>query len=180
MFFQTKNNKQISIHKIMSGDFDKLLLYAHRLSDSTKNKFAPHVFDRKSLSDLFENNGSYIGYFALEQETGEMIAYSIIKLGLLDYDSARLQSYGLDLNELTDATFAPSVADNWQGFGVGHILFQFIISDLKKKNIKRIILWGGVQNTNTNAIDFYSKIGFKQLGEFEFNGLNYDMVLELS
>ena len=40
MFFQTKNNKQISIHKIMSGDFDKLLLYAHRLSDTTKNKFA--------------------------------------------------------------------------------------------------------------------------------------------
>jgi ribosomal protein S18 acetylase RimI-like enzyme len=38
---------------------------------------------------------------------------------------------------------------------------------------------GGVQSDNENAINFYTKAGFKMLGSFEHFGTNYDMMLTI-
>jgi hypothetical protein len=43
----------------------------------------------------------------------------------------------------------------------------------------RIILWGGVQVENKKAVGYYLKNGFSILGQFEYNGANYDMVLDI-
>lgn len=93
----------------------------------------------------------------------------------MEHDSIRLQSYGITLHETNDSTFAPSVTDLRQGYGIGNHLFQYIISDLKTMNIKRIILWGAVQADNDKAVNFYLKNGFRILGQFYLNGENYDM-----
>jgi ribosomal protein S18 acetylase RimI-like enzyme len=90
-----------------------------------------------------------------------------------------LQSYGINPDSNTDCTFAPSVADEWQGIGIGNALFQFILTEIKELGIKRIILWGGVQADNDRAKNYYNKNGFKTLGQFEYNGLNYDMILNI-
>ena len=43
---------------------------------------------------------------------------------------------------------------------------------------RRTGLWGGVQCNNEKAVNFYLKHGFRILGQFEYNGWNYDMVLD--
>jgi diamine N-acetyltransferase len=179
MITKAKNNRQVLVRKLNSDDVDKLLVYLNELSPDTLKRFGPHRFDIQSIIDLYENSDKYIGYIALDTERSEIIAYSIIKIGYLEHDSFRLKSYGLKLDAETDCTYAPSVADQWQSQGVGNSLFNFMLSDLKMLGIKRIILWGGVQIDNLKAVNYYTKNGFTTLGQFEYNGQNYDMILEL-
>ena len=179
MIFQAKNKRQILFQKLGSSDFEKLSDYLFKLSAETAKRFGPHGFDTNSIADIFRKPDNYMGFIALDTETAEIIAYSIVKQGFLEHDSSRLRSYGLTLDSKTDCTFAPSVADAWQSQGVGNGLFQFVSSNLHSIGIKRIILWGGVQSDNNKAVGFYRKNGFATLGEFEYNGYNFDMILEI-
>jgi GNAT superfamily N-acetyltransferase len=179
MIIQSKNNKQVLLSRLRQDDYDKLLEYLRNLGHDTIRRFGPHPFDRQSIIDLYENYGSYIGYIACDNDSSEIIAYTIVKIGYLEHDSSRLQSYGLTLDNDTDCTYAPSVADCWQSQGVGNSLFSFILNDLKKYGIKRIILWGGVQCDNNKAVNFYLKNDFRIPGQFEYNGENYDMIKEI-
>lgn len=179
MIFNTKNNRQILLRKLTPEDIDMLNDYWLKLGPDTIRRFGPHQFDKQSVAALFQNSGDHTAYIALDIATSEIIAYSIIKTGYLEHDSFRLRSYNLTPDNNTDCTFAPSVADEWQSQGVGNSLFQFILSDLKAKGIKRIILWGGVQSDNDKAVNYYIKNGFRHLGGFEYNGWNFDMILEI-
>lgn len=180
MNIQAKNNKQVLVRRLNYDDFDKLVDYLGKLSPETVNRFGPHGFDKKSILNLYENCSNHKGYIAQDPETSEIIAYAIVKLGCLEHDSNRLRSYGINPDDTTDCTFAPSVADHWQSQGVGNSLFNFMLLDLKARRVKRIILWGGVQSNNTRAVNYYTKNGFRKLGEFQYNGPNYDMVLEIN
>ena len=53
---------------------------------------------------------------------------------------------------------------------------EWKLSDLVTNKIERIILWGGVQMDNERAINYYKKIGFETIGQFTYNGENYDMI----
>jgi GNAT superfamily N-acetyltransferase len=176
---KTSNNRQVLMRRLGNSDFENLFLYLQNLGPETQKRFGPHPFDKQSIMDLYEHDGPYSAYLAIDIGTAEIVAYSILKSGYPEHDSPRLQSYGLILNSNTDCTFAPSVADNWQSSGIGSALFEFILSDLKSRGFKRIILWGGVQADNSKAVNFYRKYGFIELGQFEYNGLNYDMILSI-
>jgi diamine N-acetyltransferase len=179
MLVQTKNNKQVLLRRINETDLDNLFTYLQLLSDVTKNRFGPHQFNKQTIAELFSNNNHW-GFIAVDVSSNRIVAYAIVKLGYLEHDSHRLESYGLQLNHETDCTFAPSVADDWQSSGLGNQLFQFILSELKAKtNVKRIILWGGVQTSNQKAVNYYQRNGFKILGTFHYNVENYDMILDL-
>lgn len=160
-------------------DIDNLFHYLQNLSSETRSRFGPHPFDKDSIAAFYNDSTDRIGYVAIDTETGDLIAYSIIKIGFLEHDRTRLESYGLTLENKHDCTFAPSVADAWQGCGIGSNLFHFIITDLKSKAINRIILWGGVQANNERAVVYYHKLGFKTLGQFQYNGENYDMSFDM-
>lgn len=179
MIITTRNNQQVLLRRLTVDDIDLLFNYLQQLSEATKKRFGPHPFDKQSVVDFYQEAGSHRGYVALSSDQPAIIAYSIIKPGFLEHDSIRLQSYGLQLNGQTDCTFAPSVADQWQSCGIGNSLFHFMISDLKTLAITRIILWGGVQKDNEKAVNYYRKNGFKTLGQFEYQGVNYDMILDL-
>jgi diamine N-acetyltransferase len=179
MILLAKNNRQFSLSALNPEDFDRLTDYLQRLSLETLRRFGPHKFDKLSIVELFMNSNYYHGYIAQDTETLEIIAYSVVKIGYLEHDSSRLRSYGLIPDHETDCTFAPSVADQWQSLGVGNSLFKYILSDLKTRGIQRIILWGGVQSDNFKAVNFYIINGFRTLGQFEYNGQNYDMILEI-
>jgi diamine N-acetyltransferase len=179
MIAKTSSNKQIKLTNLTPADYSKLAGYLQQLSAATKKRFGPHLFDEQSIIDFYKNAGDITGYTAYDIETEKMIAYAVIKTGYLLHDSTRLQSYGLSLSNKTDCTLAPSVADAWQGCGVGNALFQYILPQLKHAGILRIILWGGVQADNERAVNYYTKNGFKILGSFDCNGLNYDMVLDI-
>lgn len=179
MKVQVKNNRQVLLQRLGSGDYEQLFDYLQLLGPDTMRRFGPHPFDRKAIIDLFENQGIYLGYIARDAVTLDIIAYSVIKIGYLEHDGSRLRSYGLEPDQVTDCTLAPSVADQWQSLGVGNQLFSYILTDLKEGGIKRVILWGGVQCDNEKAVSFYIKNGFRTLGQFEHNGLNRDMVLDI-
>ncbi len=180
MHIQTKNNHQVLLSGLGSNDLDGLLCYLGQLSTETKNRFGPHGFDRASVIDVYNNPAEHKGFAAFDTVSNTIIAYAIIKTGYLQHDSQRLQSYGISLSNLTDCTFAPSVADEWQGQGIGTHLLHFILHELKQNGFKRMILWGGVQADNTPAVNYYAKNGFSILGRFDYNGPNYDMILNLS
>jgi ribosomal protein S18 acetylase RimI-like enzyme len=179
MIVQAKNNKSVLLRKLTVDDIDKLSHYLQNLGPGTVKRYGPHGFDKQSVSELYKNLNQYTGYIAIDTETSGIIAYSVIKTGYLEHDGYRLQSYGVTPDGKTDCTFAPSVADAWQSQGLGNSLFHFMLSDLKTKGFKRIILWGGVQSSNLKAVNYYLKNGFRKLGQFEHNGMNDDMILEI-
>ncbi len=167
------NYKTLLLRRLSSADLDPLYQYLMGLSDETRKRFGPHPFDQETLTAIISHPETYSCFIAVGE--GGIVAYSIIKKGFLEHDRPRLESYGLALDPLTDATFAPSVADAWQGLGLGTELFHYMIPILQSDGIKRIILWGGVQCSNHLAVSYYRKLGFSILGQFEYYGQNYDM-----
>jgi GNAT superfamily N-acetyltransferase len=149
------------------------------LNPETKKRFAPHPFDHQSILQLHASSAVYKLFLATLASNNEVIAYFIIRYGWLEYEAPRLGSYGLS-EETRDITLAPSVADTWQGKGIGTGMFRFLLQQLSSRNPIRIMLWGGVQSSNLRALSFYSKLGFRTLGSFQHQGENLDMILELS
>lgn len=177
MIVKARNNRLILMDSLASNDVNQLILYLQALGDETKKRFAPHSFEREYLLHFFKH--PYFAFVASDCETAEIIAYFIFKLGIPEHDRLRLEAYGVKLGEEGDCIFAPSVADGWQGNKVGDNLLKYALPRLKNMGIKRIILWGGVQMDNLQAINYYVKNGFKILGKFSHNGENYDMACEI-
>lgn len=167
------------MRRLDSGDLEKLLDFLHHLSADTQKRFGPHSFDRQSVIDFYDNPQKHWAVVAEDLESGAIVAYFVIKTGYLEHDSARLMSYGLTLDAQTDCTFAPAVADDWQSLGLGNRLWGFSLTELKRRGLRRVILWGGVQSDNERAVNFYRKNGFRWLGRFEYNGWNDDMILTI-
>ncbi len=172
-------HNQIICRELVSTDLHALYQYLQQLSDETKKRFGPHLFDMDALMHLYATDAGLTAYIAEDTTLSSIIAYSLLKNGCLPHDIERLQSYGQPIDDDTCCTFAPSVADNWQSKGIGKLLFHHIVTELKSRGIKKIILWGGVQASNKKAVNFYQKMGFQTLGTFEYNGTNFDMVLYL-
>lgn len=176
MIIITENNKAVSFCRLTVAGYDKLTHYLFQLSPETKKRFEPHPFDQAAVSHFYQTNPYNLGYIAEDTSDGSVIAYAIIRLGYLEHDGDRLRSFGFVPDHFTDVTYAPSVADHWQGQGIGYHLLQFVEEELKTMGRQRIILWGGVQQENKRAVRYYLKNGFMILGAFEYNGPNYDMV----
>ncbi|MBN8674612.1 MAG: GNAT family N-acetyltransferase [Chitinophagales bacterium] len=175
MIIELKNNKQLSVRRLKGTDYDQLTYYLYQLSPETKKRFGPHPFDKAAVSHFYQTNPYNLGYIAEDSSEGSIVAYAVVRLGYLEHDADRLRSFGFVPDHFTDVTYAPSVADHWQGLGTGYHLLQFIEEELKTMGRQRIILWGGVQQENETAVRYYLKNGFVVLGAFEYNGPNYDM-----
>ena len=182
MKHQLKNGKAVEVRLLESTDNEKLFEYFDRhFSNESKSRFGPHSFDKETINVICKKtNGEITRYVAIDEE-GTIVAYMLIKQGIIDWDkvrySTRNESYGYD----TSVTFAPSVADAWQSSGLGSLMNHFIEDDLKKRNVKNIILWGGVQATNLKAVNFYKKLGYQYIASFWYDGKdNHDMVKQLA
>jgi ribosomal protein S18 acetylase RimI-like enzyme len=173
------NPNDIEIRRLNENDFGLLANYLADLSEKTRQRFAPHSFLQLDLEAYYADFQINIGYVGLYES--KIIAYSIIKLGYLPKDFQRFQSYGILLPESEVCTFAPSVADAWQGKGMGEKIFHFICQDLSDLPLQWMILWGGVQSSNQNALKYYQKLGFQTVGCFERAGVaNQDMLFRLT
>ncbi len=58
-------------------------------------------------------------------------------------------------------------------------MFDFMLGKLKAMGFRRIIPWGGVQSNNIVAVKYYQKLGFSTLGNFEYQGVNLDMIRDV-
>ena len=169
------NKKAIEIKRATNESAAQIVEFYDILKDSSRNNFAPHKFDLASINSTL-NNENFITYISTLSASPNILAYFILKIGCVYHDSERFQQLGYKVNKFTDASFAPAVLDEWQGKGLGSLMFNFITNDLKSIGINRLFLWGGVKKSNRSAIDFYKRAGFKIIDEFEHEGGNYDML----
>jgi diamine N-acetyltransferase len=170
-----------ALRLLQHADFDTLLRYYNSLSPNTKSSFAPHPFDTNTLLKMFvDQSGLFAAYVALHEPDKEIIAYTVLRRGIPEHDIARYTSYGLQSDEHNDCLLAPSVADAWQGKGLGSLMLEKTLDELRQTSIRRIFLWGGVQAANTKALNFYLKHRFITLGMFEHHGQNLDMMLVIN
>ena len=118
---------------------------------------------------------------ATKQEEGQerIIGYFIVVLGVREQDRQRYDKLGISLHDETDCTIAPSTADAYQNQGLGALLLAHVADVLRRVNRKRILLWGGTREDNPRAIHFYTKFGFRTVGEFRSDINNYDMIMDL-
>jgi hypothetical protein len=181
MIFTLQNGKEVLIRLLESTDNEKLSYYLQNLSAESRSRFGPHPFDKETVHGICTHpNGEIRRYIALDNSTGSIIAYMLIKQGMIEWDEKRYAGRNQFYDNGSAVTFAPSVADMWQSTGLGTLMNRIIEEDLKKRNIQSIILWGGVQATNDKAVNFYKKLGYQYLASFLHDGKdNYDMVKEL-
>ncbi|MFK4804089.1 GNAT family N-acetyltransferase [Streptomyces sp. MPA0124] len=113
--------------------------------------------------------------------SGRIVGLLEFSLALTPGDIARYQDAGIRLAETTDCRFGPTLADGYQGRGVGTLAFPLVTEVARLLGRTRIILWGGVRADNPRAIRYYKKNGFQPVGFFtEADGsLSLDMMLDL-
>jgi len=176
-----KNHTSITIRLLQKDDEERLFNYFSQLSAESKSRFGPHLFDRETVRYIVEEQGSDISRYVALDKQQEIVAYMLIKKGMLEGEQYRLRQNNVAFEESLFCTYAPSVADAWQSSGLGSAMYQVIEQHIRDNTPCRfIILWGGVQATNAKAIGFYQKQGFKQIGSFWYDGKdNYDMVKNL-
>jgi ribosomal protein S18 acetylase RimI-like enzyme len=165
---------------VTEEDIENIEGYLNAFHPETKKRFHPHAYTSDAIRKYFKAPKEYIQYLAIEKQNGHIAAYFIVRHGWLDHETDRYNSYGLTGNN-HDYSLAPSVADIWQGKGLGKLFFEYVKTDLYKQHpCRRIFLWGGVQKDNKRAIGFYKQLGFKKIGQFEYKGINIDMVQTLA
>lgn len=178
MIAELHNKKQVSIRQLQPGDAGALFTYLQGLSVESRSRFGPHAFDKETVCNIC--NGQiprWECYIALDNSNDNIVAYMLICQGLIDWDVKRYAQRNISFDTTSTVTFAPSVGDGWQGTGLGTLMNNFIESELKKRGIKSIVLWGGVQASNEKAVNFYQKHHYQYISTFRNDGMdNFDMV----
>jgi ribosomal protein S18 acetylase RimI-like enzyme len=165
----------VELARLGGEDLHALHAYLQGLSADTRKRFGPHEFHLDAIMNVYSEPGNNLGFIARDQESGGIVAYAIVRIGFLEHDLPRFESYGIIADHQADCAFAPSVADGWQGQGLGEALFYYTVSCLRERGITRMFLWGGVQADNQQAVRYYNKLGFQILGSFQYFGDNHDM-----
>lgn len=165
------------------GDAVILGRYFLSLSDETKRRYGPHPFDQATADRLcaeIDPSGT-LRMIATLGAGEQVIAYFILLLGVTDGDTTHYARNGIALDPLTDCTLAPSVADAYQSQGVGSRLLPELKRIARRLGRRRMVLMWGVQATNSRAVHFYEKHGFRFIAPFEDppGRMNNDMILDL-
>jgi diamine N-acetyltransferase len=177
------NNDKIVILRLLSvNDGQKLGRYFSDLSEITRKLFGPHPLNLeegiKICNTLHENNSDLL-IVAEEPQEKRIIAYFILHLGIIKSDKERYANYNITLYDSSDCTLAPSLADDYQNKSLGSKILQNVILLAKDLDKRRMILMGGVKAENLRAVHFYEKFSFRIISEFEYQGMNYDMMLDI-
>ena len=174
-----KSGETVVLRKVAAEDADMLFHFLTNLSPETLSTFAPHAFDETTIRQLCKNTDtSDIHRYLAINQSSRCVAYALLKTGIIWHDADRLKQYGLNPAEHLYGTFAPCVAEAYYGSGLAQALFKEIEEEARGQQMNRLILWGGVQKTNSRAVRFYEKSGFRIVGEFQYHGQNLDMVKE--
>jgi diamine N-acetyltransferase len=177
-----RSGERMTMRPLRADDATHFAEYLGSLSEQTRGRWGPHAFDRETAhricaaldpTDILRIVGTIPG------DGGErIIAYVLLKMGAWDDDRERYEKLGIPLDPGSDVTLAPSVADDYPNQGVGSLMMGHVLQVAEALGRRRVVLWGGVQATNDRAVHFYTKWGFRKVGEFYTNKNNYDMILE--
>ena len=175
-----KNGATCQVRSLETADEASLYAYLNGLSAESRSRFGPHLFDRESIHRICQDLPDDVFRFVAVSPENTLVAYLLVKRGMLPEDRQRYEALNLFFDEETTCTFAPSVADAWQGSGLGNALFGHVLATLRSHSFRRMVLWGGVQASNQRARNYYTRNGFEAVGHFWHNDKdNVDMVRRL-
>jgi GNAT superfamily N-acetyltransferase len=164
------SGQEILIRPLRPNDGGRFGEYLLGLSEQTRARYGPHPFDQETADQIcaaLDPTDILRLVATVPGDGGErVIAYFLLKMGVLEFDRRRYEERGLPLDPDTDCTFAPSVADDYQNQGIGSRMLRHILQVTPSLGRRRIVLWYGVQATNDRAVHFYTKWGFRKVGEF--------------
>ncbi len=178
-----QSGEQITMRPMRPDDVAQFTEYLTGLLPPSRRRFGPHLHDQataEAICAALDPNDILRMIATVPHNGGErIISYILLKHGVLDGDQKRYEALGIPLHPDTDSTLAPSVADDYQNQGVGSLMMGHLIQSAKKLGRQRIVLWCGVAEANSRAVHFYTKWGFRKVGEFDTGENNYDMILDL-
>jgi diamine N-acetyltransferase len=177
------SGEQVTIRPLRSEDSVRFGKYVLNLSAETRARYGPHPFDQATADAICAtlDPNDILRMVATVPRDGEerIVAYMLLKMGVLEGDQQRYEQLGIPLDPDTDCTLAPSVADDYQNQGLGSLMLRHILQVAATLGRARMVLWYGVQATNERAVHFYTKSGFRKVGEFFTDKNNFDMILNL-
>jgi len=179
------SGETVAFRPLAASDAPALGQYFLGLSEETRRRYAPHPFDQATADHLCAAADPakalrMVGVLG-DGPGAPIIAYLILAPGVDAAECERYAAAGITLDEVTDCTLAPSVADAWQSRGLGSRLLPELLLIAVRLGKTRMVLMGGVQATNARAVHFYEKHGFRFVAPFEEppGRMNYDMILVL-
>lgn len=179
--FVLSDGEKVTFRPLEPHDANALSAFLRGLSKETRRLSTFEGYDLEAAQKLCDaiNKHDKLRLVVVNCEQ-KIIGLIELSLDLPESDIERFKSNGFKLNHETDCRLGPTLADDYQGKGLGSRLFPEVARIVSKLGKQRIILWGGVHKDNKRAIHFYEKQGFKRVGEFTKDGAeNLDMVIDL-
>ena len=169
--FQHPGEGELVLRPLVASDADAFGRYLEDLGAESRRRFGPHPHTMDEARRRCEAlpTDSAIRYLVFRDQEGpaKVLGYFIIYPAVRPSEVKRYEGYGIALSSDTDCTFAPSIADACQGKGVGSAVMRILIEAIRELGFRRVVLSGGAQATNDQAIGYYSKFGFRKVGSFE-------------
>jgi diamine N-acetyltransferase len=156
------------------GDADKISNYFQSLGPESKRRFQPHPLTPE-FSALICKESEPTALRSVVECSGRIVAYFILEGEMSENEAGRYDHHGIQLQSGEDYLFAPSVADNYQNLGVASAAMPHLLSVARDLGARSLVLMGGTQATNAQAIGFYEKFGFKRFGGYQTDVFNHDM-----
>jgi len=167
---------KINIRKCLLNELEMLRIIGRETFDETfRSMNSPETMDRyleesfglEKLSQELRNIYCkfYFIYFDRELAGYIKINYAPAQSDINDPDSVELERI--------------YVRKEFKGKGLGTLLMEYVFQHARQN--KKAFVWLGVWEKNVNAIKFYEKIGFKEVGQHSFrvgNELQSDLIME--
>ncbi|MEV5756339.1 GNAT family N-acetyltransferase [Streptomyces tendae] len=176
------DGSDVVFRPLVRADAERLAGFLSALSVESRRL---STFDGYDLATALELCDAIARYDKLrlvleEVPSGRIVGLLEFSLDLHTEDIARYREAGIRL-AATDCRFGPTLADDYQGRGVGTQVFPLVTDVARRLGRKRIILLGGVLADNPRAIRYYQKNGFQLAGSFiGADGVrSLDMILDL-
>lgn len=161
------DGSEVVLRPLTSADADHLAAFFEELSAETRRLSTSDGYDLRAAREPCDAIARYdkLGLVLEEVPSGRVVGLLEFSLDLHPSGIARYRRAGIHLTA-TDCRFGPTLADDYQGRGVGTRVFPLIADVARRFGKKRIILWGGVLTDNPRAIRYYEKQGFRTVGSF--------------
>lgn len=176
-----KSGRELRVRPIVQEDTKDLGSFLHDLSPATREFSTFDSYDESMAKELCDAINKYDKLRLVVKTSQEIVGLLEFSFGLPGADLKRYQQAGYKLREEKDCRFGITLADKYQDLGLGGKLMPIIKDVAKKFGKERIILWGGVFESNKRATHYYKKHGFSKVASSldDKGRVRIDMIAEL-
>ncbi|MET7841212.1 GNAT family N-acetyltransferase [Streptomyces sp. NPDC005356] len=179
-----RDGVKAALRPLVHADAERLAGFLDGLSPESRRLSTFDGYDLAAARALCDAIARYdkLRLVLEDESSGRIVGLFELSLALTAGDIARYRAAGIHLTERTDCRFGPTLADAYQGSGVGSLVLPIVMEAVRRLGRARVILWGGVLADNARALRFYQKNGFQLVGPFIGPGgtSSLDMILSLT